>query len=430
MVLLQKPNQDRGLLAIMAKFFIGIAIAVCIIVPNSFQVFTAALLGIAFLFSILTARFDQPTANLLLIFLAGSLVSVVYLFVGYINGAPNDAIILSGAVYIVSPIMWLLIGTSYFQLYGIPNAVKWFTRFTWAALLSIVLFFYAYFTFGRESVQFLAEEANINVTRGFAGATMLVYGSMIFLSGAIFAAPTVLKSKIVRLIMVAAMIAAAATSGRAAFLIAIPIGFAVGALLRPGLSGQFSQNSREGVPLLGVVAILIGLSLGIVILNALFVQLDLMVIAEAFFQKLASGGGTERVGQFYALWAGVEDSYGLGQGHGVGVSYLRSDEHPWRYELLPLATILRVGLFGTAVYALPFLAAFIAILRKFRSNQLSPFDVYMAGGLMAALAATFTNPYMESFIFQFMYFLPVVCICMNTPRLNMPTDVALSSDDA
>ena len=415
----QNHSPERGALGIATKFLIGLSLAVCVVVPHSFQVLTAGILALTFLFAAFTTRLDRPMAFLLLIYFLGTFVSVIYLFVGYANGAPNDAIILSGAVYIVSPLMWLIIGISFFQLYGIPKAVRLLTRLTWVALLSIVLFFYAYFAFGRESVQFLTEEANINVTRGFAGATMLVYGSMIFLAGAFFAEPGILKYKIARLVISAAIIAAAATSGRAAFLIAIPIGFAVGTLLRPGLAASFSQDSRENVPLLGIVAILIGMALGIFILNAAFVQLDLLFIAEVFLEKLSSGGGTERVEQFYALWGGIENSYGLGHGHGIGVSYLRSDAYPWRYELLPLATILRVGLFGTVVYALPFLAAFVAILRKFRRRPLSPFDIYLAGGLVAALAATFTNPYMESFIFQFMYFLPVVCICMNAADANL-----------
>lgn len=416
---------QRSPLTVAARVSVGIALAVCVVVPHSFQVFTAALLGIAFLFATLTTRFDRSLLILLTLCFLGVLVSIIYLFIGYASGAPTDAVILSAAVYVVSPVMWLIIGAAFFQLYGIPQAVIWLTRFTWLALISIVLFFYAYFAIGRESVQFLTEEANINVTRGFAGATMLVYGSMIFLAGAVFAEPAVLKYKVARLIMSAAIIAAAATSGRAAFLIAIPIGFMVGSLLRPGLAREFAADSREKAPLLGLFAVLFSMAVGIVILNAVFVQLDLLFIAEVFWEKLTSGGGTERVEQFYALWGGIEESFGLGHGHGIGVSYLRSDAYPWRYELLPLATILRVGLFGTIVYALPFLAAFIIVLRKFRGRKLSPFDIYMAGGLMAALVATFTNPYMESFIFQYMYFLPVVCICMRP--LNAEIDPAQGS---
>ncbi len=427
MVASHTHNTDRGILVLATQFFIGVSLAVCSVVPHSFQTFTAALLAVTFILTLFTTKYDRSVGILLLLFFAGTLVSVLYLFVGYASGAPNDAIILSAAVYIVSPLMWLIIGASFFQLYGIPNAVRWLTRFTWLALLSVVLFFYAYFAFGRESVQFLTEEANINVRGGFAGATMLVYGSMIFLSGAIFAEPTILKYKIARLVMPAAIIAAAATSGRAAFLIAIPIGFAIGLLLRPGLATGFSEERKKSVPLLGIFAILLAMIGSILILNAAFVQLDLLFIAGVFFEKLTSGGGTERVEQFYALWGGIENSFGLGHGHGIGVPYLRSDAYPWRYELLPLATILRVGLFGTVIYALPFLAAFIAILRKFRRRQLSPFDIYMAGGLVAALAATFTNPYMESFIFQFMYFLPVVCLCMRPVGTDLVQPSAHSS---
>lgn len=404
------PALDRGFLALFTKALLLLTLTVCVVVPHSFQTPTAALLVVAGLFATFAIRLTPWFSRLLLLYCAGTFVSVVYLFIGYTHGAPNDAMITTALVYIASPLLWLIIGQALMQLFAAEGTVRLLLWLTWAALLSIVLFFYAYFAFGRDAVKFLTEDANINVRGGFAGATMLVYGSMIFLAGAFFAEPAVVRWRPARFVMPAALIAAAATSGRSAFLIAIPIGFVVGSLLRAGLHPRFAKTAQTGIPLLPTVGTLVALIAGVVLLNSVFAQLDLAFIFNLFTEKLLSGGGSERVEQAYYLWQGVEETMGLGKGHGVGVLYLRSDEFPWRYELLPLASLLRVGILGTIVYTLPFLFAAGLVMRRFSERSLRPADIYMTGGLAAACVATFTNPYLESFIFQWMYFIPVVVV--------------------
>ena len=413
------PAQDRGFLKWAAQGSLLAALAICVVVPHSFQIPTAIALGVAFVFCVLGLRSTRWLIWLIVIYCLGAILTVIYLFVGFLNGAPIDAILQSAAVYLVSPFLWIVLASSLMQYFGPEGTVKWLVRFTWLALLSIVLFFWAYFAFGRDSVKFLTEDANMNVRGGFAGTTMLVYGSLIFLAGGIFAEPGVLRSRLARLLMPAALIAAAATSGRSAFLIAIAVGFVIGLVLRPGLR-ETQQGSVNNLSLLNVIGALAAMVMGIVVLNALFAQLDLAYIVELFWTKLLSGGGNERIQQFYALWEGVEDGFGLGRGHGVGVDYLRSDEFPWRYELLPLATLFKVGVIGLAIYSLPFVLAASRIIKKFQDQSLTRVDIYMAGGLSAALLATFTNPYLESFVFQFMYFLPVVALGMSRPVVMSP----------
>jgi hypothetical protein len=258
---------------------------------------------------------------------------------------------------------------------------------------------------------------------------MLVYGSMIFLAGGFFAAPTVLRWRIPGLIMPAALIVAAITSGRSAFILAVPIGYIVGFVLRPGLSDA-ARAQGGGIGLLPTIGTLVAGIIGMIALNALFVQLDLLYIANLFWDKLVSGGGDVRVEQANALWEGIERNYGLGSGHGIGVRYLRSDEFPWRYELLPLASILRVGLVGTIIYALPFITYAIMLGRRFSERRLSISDTYLAGGFVAAALGTFTNPYMESFIFQWMYFIPVVAIGMHADAGSaLPAPEPASQDE-
>ncbi len=369
---------------------------------------------------------------MLLVYCAGVVLTVIYLFVGFNNGAPRDAIYATLLVYVASPLLWLVVGSAMATELGQERTVRWLLWTTFAALLSIVLFFYAYLTFGRDSVKFLAEEANVNVKGGFAASTMLVYGSMIFLTGALYANPAMIRPTTIRSFMLAALVAAAATSGRSAFLIAIPIGLAIGAILRPGLAPQYRDETRRagGIPLLAILGTLFSLAAGIALLNAFFAQLDFTLMFDLFLEKLRGGGGVERVEQNYYLWKGIEETAGLGHGHGVGLNYLRNEEFPWRYELLLLATILRVGLLGVIIYALPFVMVAGVLVDRFRCRALSPSDIYMAGGLAAALVATVTNPYLESFIFQWMYYVPLMVIGLGrasaAPRVTKPPALVAS----
>ncbi|UVI40850.1 hypothetical protein [Qipengyuania spongiae] len=402
------PN--RGFIAFTSRIFLIATLAVSVIIPHSFQVPTAALIVVTGAIAIFGVRMTKWVSTQLIFYCAGAALTVFYLFIGNINGAPNDAIIQTALVYLASPLLWIIIAASLQQLFGRKGTVRWLILFTWGAMASVVVFFYAYFAFGRDSVEFLAEDANINVRGGFAGATMFVYGSLIFLSAAFFAEPSVVRSRLVRFVMPAALITAAATSGRSALILAIPIGYAVGLVLRSGLAPRYSTEGRNSIALLPTIGLLVAIALAGIILNALFAQLDLLYIGNVFLDKLLSGGGSERVEQTSALWDGIERSFGLGWGHGIGVDYIRNDRLPWRYEVLPLATVLRVGIIGLGIYALPFLSAAWVIVQRMRTRTLAPWDIYLAAGLASVTVATFTNPYLESFIFQWMCFIPIVII--------------------
>lgn len=410
MAMLPALPPDRGFIAFASRILLIATLAVSVIIPHSFQVPTAVLIVIASTIAMFGLRMNTWLTLQLSFYCAGAALTVLYLFIGNINGAPNDAIIQTALVYLASPLLWIIIAASFQQLFGVQGTVRWLTLLTWGAMASIVLFFYAYFAFGRDSVKFLVQEANINVRGGYAGATMYVYGSLIFLSAAFFAEPSVVRSRLVRFVMPAALITAAITSGRSALILSIPIGYAIGIVLRSGLAQRYSSAGRQSVALLPTIGMLIAIALVGVVLNTLFAQLDLIYIISVFIDELGSGGGSERTEQAVALWDGIERSFGLGWGHGVGVDYIRNQQLPWRYEILPLATILRVGIVGLGVYALPFFSAAWVVVQRWRTRTLTPWDIYLSAGLAAASIAIFTNPYLESFIFQWMCFIPIILL--------------------
>lgn len=402
-------NEARDALAKIARFFLFISLAMAAVVPHSFQAVEAATFFLTMLICIVLIRRDAWLDQVMLTFFLGAAVTAVYIWVGYTNGAPRSASNQTLFVYVIAPLLWIVMATALFQFVGLARVTTWLIWLTWAAVASVAAFFFLYLTFGKGAVSFLVSDANVNVQGGFAAATMLVYGSLIFLAGAIYAQPLVVKGKVARVILPGFVFIAALTSGRSALILAIPIGFVTGMVLRGRIrENELTENTRS--VLLPMFLLGLGSLLMLVVIDILFETVDLTVIISRFWEELTSGGGSERTEQASALWDGFLESYGLGVGHGVGVPYIRNMLFPWRYEVMPLATLLRVGLFGFIVYASTFLLYGQQFLLRWNARDLRAQDIYMIGGLVPALLATATNPYIESFVFQWMYFLPVMAL--------------------
>jgi hypothetical protein len=404
-------NEARDALAKIARFFLFVSLALAAVVPHSFQAAEAAAFVLTTMICIVLIRRDPWLDRVMLTFFLGAAVTALYIWVGYSNGAPRSASNQTLFVYIVSPLLWIVMSTALFQYVGLGQVTRWLIWLTWAAVASVAAFFFLYLTFGKGAVAFLTADANVNVQGGFAAATMLVYGSLIFLAGAVYAQPLIIRGKVARILLPGFVFLAALTSGRSALILAIPIGFLTGVILRGRQrENELSETTRS--VLLPMFLLGMGSLLMLVVIDFLFESVDLTVIVSRFWDELTSGGGSERTEQAAALWEGFLDSYGLGVGHGVGVPYIRNMLFPWRYEVMPLATLLRVGLLGFIAYASTFLLYGQQFLVRWNARDLRAEDVYMIGGFIPALAAIATNPYIESFVFQWMYFLPVMALAI------------------
>ncbi|MCT7061868.1 hypothetical protein, partial [Salmonella enterica] len=86
---------------------------------------------------------------------------------------------------------------------------------------SVAVFFYLFLTRGAAAVSFFFEGANVNLAEGFSGATMHVYGSMIFLCGGFFSSPEVIKHRSLRFSLLAMLLICALTSGRSALILSV-----------------------------------------------------------------------------------------------------------------------------------------------------------------------------------------------------------------
>lgn len=398
-------------LGTITRIALFISYAFAATLPHSFQLVEALAFVATTALCAVVVRRDPWLNQVLITYCLGVIVTAIYIWVGYVNGAPRVATGQIFFVYIIAPLMWIMMGTAAIQLMGLRGTIRMLLWLTCGALVTVAAFFILFFQVGRGAVEFLSADANINVNDGFAAANILVYGSLIFLTGAVFAQPAVIPGKWGRAILPGALAVCALTSGRSALILSIPVGLLIGALMRPR-GGTIDERGRRRNPVLSLVLVAL---LGVAVLAALdffLASIDLFVILERFFDKIASGGGSERVEQSVALWEGFIDSRGLGIGHGKGVFYIRSNIYPWRYEVMPLATLVHAGLIGLIAYMAPFILYGRKFLQRMSAGQVRPEDVYMLGGFASVTLAAATNPYIESFVFLWMYFLPVMAIAI------------------
>ncbi len=384
-----------------------------VVVPNSLQLTSAVVLVLAFLLALPGLRIRPGFRALLALYACTVIVTLFYMAVGGLHDAPAEAMRQVTLIYIVSPLLWTIVADGLLRQLGTDRLIGWFVLLSLLCAVSVALFFYLYLTRGAAAVSFFFEGANVNLNEGFSGATMHVYGSLIFLCGGFFGSPELIRSRLLRLVLLAMLLVCALTSGRTALILAVPLGWFLGLLLTPRTTVQPHRSSilriiRYGVPMVVAVAI------ALLLLDA-YTQISLSKVLDAVTTKLASGGGPARVEMTRSLFAGILANDGLGSGHGVGVTFISDTQYPWRYELVWLATLYRVGMLGTLVYALPFLLYIVAVIRLAIGRRLPPRHKFMFCGFVCAFLGTNTNPYIEAFVFQWMYVIPLVALAIEYP---------------
>jgi len=402
------PETDAPRLTVR-HLFTGVAfvlLLLTVVVPNSLPVPTAAVMGLAFLLAVPGMRFTLGFKNLLALYACSAMVTVIYLVVGGMHGAPFIGLVQVAAVYIVTPFLWIIIADGLRRAIGVERIIDWFIVLSLLCALSVALFFYLYLTRGAAAVEFFFQGANLNLNEGFAGATMHVYGSMIFLCGGFFSSPELIKRRTLRFALLAMLLIAAITSGRSALILSIPMGACLGWMLSSRTTEHRGKPAIVRFMQYGVPS-LVALIVALYVLEA-YTQVRVSAVLNIVFNKLASGGGTERTEMSRSLYAAILDNGGLGSGQGVGVNYVSDPIHPWRYEVVWIASIFRVGLLGAFIYVLPFLIYVLGVAKLAIDRRLPAHHKFLFSGFVCAFLATNTNPYVEAFSLQWMYVFPLV----------------------
>lgn len=368
-----------------------ILMASVIIFPNSFKIY---ILPLFCLIGVMTFFKVKYTTNEFLVLSAGSFLTIIYLVLGMFNSNSVEQVPQLLFVYLISPLIWISISIFILNNYQIKTIFTYLQRYLLVAAITVPIFMLIFKLGGGDYLKWIIEENNVVFEENYSGATMHVFGSLIFGFAGVFSTNTISNNNFKSLVIIL-FISVALLSGRSALILSIAIGFLVLVI------NNLNKVDKILLYFLTIVLCFVGVYF---VLN--FLNIDLFGVLEHHYNKLIDGGGDERTSQFDALLQGSINNHFLGSGHGVGVDFIRSEEYPWRYENLPMATIFRTGLIGLLIYAIPIFFTTTKFIRiKKNINQI---DIFIFTGFIAILIANFTNPYFESYAFQWMIFFPFI----------------------
>lgn len=375
-------------------------LAVPLILPNSLRQISVPLFCMVGAITIsLSYRYIGKAP--LFVYLLIAVNSLFYLLVG-VSKAHPEALDWTVFVYILSPLTWMSYWTYLLYKFEISKITRILAIYSVLGCLSVYFFIFLFLTFGPTAVTIFISEPNVEFSEGRIGATMHVFGSLIFLSSAFIASPNVL-SKWVQPPLILLLILTAITSGRTALILAVIIGLSINFLASSGrLRAKY------------IIYCAIGFLCIIFIMGASSAfsddgeKIDVFTIATEIISKIGQGGGDERVRQFDSLIDGIYESNFIGAGHGVSASVIRNDANPWKYELLWVSTIFHTGIFGFLIYSIPALLVFFAFFKLAKKENINDYDIFVLSGFLSILIASNTNPYLQSFDFQWMFVFPCV----------------------
>ena len=122
-----------------------------------------------------------------------------------------------------------------------------------------------------------------------------------------------------------------------------------------------------------------------------------------FLSKIQEFGGEERVGQTSLMLQQILlHPWGVGF-RNIGIE--RNFDRSFQYEVLILATIVRFGVFGFVIILLSLYPVFKNLVTFI---HLDIYHKFLLVGFLSIIFFSFTNPYLESFNFQWMFFCPLV----------------------
>ena len=393
------------------------------VLPHSNQIISAIALSILALISILTISGNKIASlkGIFFAFLIASLIHLGYVIYGFTVHQDAQILLITVFTYFLMPLIWIIISAWSITKVNLNRIVNIMAICTILACGSVAIYFYLFLNFGSNAVSFFVKEANVVISDGKASAAMYVYATLIFSSSAFFAAPNVIRNVPYRIVLLVVISATALTSGRSALIVSLAIGtlIGVGMTVIAALQGR---RSKYAISLSTYVIILLAVTVVATILDALVVEIDLVETLNEILEKIILGGGVERTDQYAALIQGISETSGLGAGHGIGVSLVRDYSYPWRYELFFLSIIYRVGIFSSAIILIPYIMYVSGFMRRALYGKVESQQTFLFGGFCASMFAAATNPYPESFIFQWCYIFPIIAFFLSEPAVRKHSD--------
>ncbi|MFD1816894.1 hypothetical protein SAMN04515674_11029 [Pseudarcicella hirudinis] len=378
--------------------------------PNSFREYKYPFFLPAVLSVLLNLR--NIPKEFLVIYLAGTIVTIVYIIVGYPNATAFEvSLIQSIVIYIVFPFFWIFWLDYIFERYKTRVIVNFIILAAILGSLTVLLCLWLFLNGFKDIVALFIDDPNVNINEdGVVLIKFHVYGSFIFIFSG-FWAIVFDRFNYKYLIILIFFVVITFIAGRAALSMSLAIGL-IGTILSTVKSIKLKH-------IVSVIIYLVIIDLIFLIIENVFEISLINAITYAYDHIISGGGGDERPMQFKALMKGVYDNYFLGSGHGVGVDLSRNDDYVWRYEILPIATLFRVGIIGLLIYSYPFLISTVRYIRLYRMKMLNSYDIFFYFGMFSICISSFSNPYLESIEFQWAYFISYVYFYNRSKNLKV-----------
>ncbi len=366
-----------------------------IVLPNAQQV----MLAVALVVGAIVASYYKITITPLALVLIGLswLVTMLYIVVGAIHGAPIQAAVQTIFIYMVSPALWLIVIDRAWKTLGVDKIVQSLAVLAAIAAASVAVYMFLFLNFGPQAVAVFGSRANVHIESGYSGVIMHVSGSLIFLGAAFASSPSILPSRLFGILILFALALACIASGRTLAIGGLIVGAAFHFLSNPS---TILKRLFTTLPLFAV------LGFGILQSMDFLLDVDVVQLLNRHLNK-AVFGDVERPAQIAALMRGAEETWFLGAGHGIGVDYIRSTDFPWRYESVFFALIYKLGIVGTLVLCLPLIYSIALFLTRQIRGAARKYDAFFGSALVAVTLAANTNPYPEAFTFQWMFLIPI-----------------------
>lgn len=359
------------------------------------------------------------------------LAGLLFAFLGAVNGGRGALAVLT--TYAVWPIVFCALLTILTHEKQLVSVVR---LWVWAG--GLVLLYIGLFTLSMTGLispqwvpQIYAEgQSGLAIGEGYLEVSVRQLSSLLFLGpcfiGLLLAWPASRSNRGLRiwvaLIVVGALLVAV-FGGRRALLVAMVVGLIVAMALVLFLPVELRRVAHARVRALLLAGA--GLLVSTVVLLSTYLQFDLW----AYLEFMATGldfdedrSAMARRDQFWALLHGWLDHPWFGAGHGTSVhGLIRSNTHPWAYELSYVALLFQTGIVGVLIYASGILWILIQGVRIIRQGGIMATHMVAAlAGMVAFLVGNATNPYLQKFDFMFVLFYPLALINMHLISAHRP----------
>lgn len=362
-----------------------------IVFPNSFQLISISIL---FLINLLIA-IKNKRFNLSFLHFKWGVFSLIFcLFILFSSISFQDKIELFFK-YAISPFLWINLFVFIFKKYNRKIILNWIIIIFLISNFSVIIFYILSVSGYGNLIKPFMENARVNTNTGL-GFTLHIYGSLIFFSIAFIPIFNLMRNYFLKYVLFISLLLVIVISGRTALYLSLFL-----SIFYFLFNYKYIKISPKAI-LSGIVLLL----LIIILYNFLFLdyfKINLYnYILETHLNKIETGGGTERSIQVNQILSAIKDNP-FGNGF-ITLQKIRDYKKTYNYEVLILSTIMRFGIPIFIIILLSLKDIFKYFNRKFEDNFS---DIYILG-FIGIIITSFTNPYLESFSFQWMFFAPLV----------------------